>query len=223
MAAITGTVLAAGATAYAADKSSDAAKDGARAVTGAQREAQAASNANFQPYLNAGSNALTQIQQLNAGNMDSFNESPDYQFTLTQGLQGLDRSAAARGSLFSGGQTADVLNYASGLASQQFNNYRNNLLQLAGMGQSAAGAIAGVNTGAANAIGNANANAAYAQADAKNQLVAGLAGLAANYGNNYASSRTSAYGSPSLATQANGITQANNLALTNNLSKKWGT
>ena len=72
--------------------------------------------ANLNPYIDAGGSALAQMQKLNSGDYSSFKESPDYQFSLNQGLQGLDRSAAARGSLYSGGHSADVLNFAQGLA-----------------------------------------------------------------------------------------------------------
>src|SRR5688572_29587105 len=127
MAAITGTVIAAGATAYSANQAKKGAQGAANSTAAAQGEARAANQANMQPWLNAGTGALAQMQQLNSGNFSSFKESPDYQFTLEQGLQGLDRSAAARGGLYSGGQQADVLNYATGLASQQYGNFYNRL------------------------------------------------------------------------------------------------
>ncbi|XTQ92553.1 hypothetical protein ACQR5W_11575 [Xanthomonas sacchari] len=190
MAAVTSAVVAAGATAYAANQAKKGAQGAANATIRAQDQARSANQANMQPYLDTGTNALNQLAQLNAGNYSSFNESPDYQWTQQQGLQALDRSAAARGSLYSGGQTADVLKYSQGLASQNYNNYKNGLLQLAGMGQGAAGALAGVNTNYANAVGNANANAAYQSANANAQLGVGLAGLA----NNYLQGRQSSYG-----------------------------
>lgn len=195
MAAITGTVIAAGSAAYAANQQKKGAQGAANATTRAQAQARSANQANMQPYLDTGTNALNQLSQLNSGNYSSFKESPDYQWTQQQGLQGLDRSAAARGSLYSGGQQADVLNYSQGLASQQYNNYYNKIQNLAGMGQSAANALSGVNTNYANAVGNANANAAYQSADANAQLVAGLGGLA----NNYLQGRQSSYGTNQLA------------------------
>lgn len=193
MGVATGALVAAGvsaaAGAYSANQSKKGAQGAASATIRAQDQAYYRNQANMQPYLNAGTDALNQLTRLNSGDYSSFEEAPDYQFTLQQSLQGLDRSAAARGGLYSGGQQADILELASGLASQQYGNYYNRIYNQAGMGQSAAGALAGVNTGYANAVGNANANAATANANANSQLGAGLAGLA----NNYMQYRSSSY------------------------------
>jgi hypothetical protein len=84
----------------------------------------------------------------------NFTNTPDYQFAFQQGMQALDRSAAASGTLQSGGQTKAALQYGQGLASQQYGNYFNRLLSLSQIGQSAA---AGSATNALNA-GNSQAN-----------------------------------------------------------------
>lgn len=193
MAAITGAALVAGATVYSANQAKKGAQGAANATAAAQGEARYANQQNFQPYLNQGEAAINKLTQLNNGDYSSFMEAPDYQFTLDQSIKGLDRSAAARGALYSGGQQADLTRLASGLASQQLGNYRNNLVQLAGMGQSAAGAIAGVNTGYANAVGAANSDAANTNAAANAQMLTGLAGLGNNALQSYAAGRTSAY------------------------------
>ncbi|WP_131721572.1 hypothetical protein [Xanthomonas sp. NCPPB 1128] len=189
--------------AYSANQQKNAAKDAANASNAAQTQAWAANNANMQPYLTAGQNALTQIQQLNAGNFDSFKESPDYAWTRDQGIQALDRSAAASGSLYSGGHSADLMDYASGLASQNYGNFYNRLSGLAGMGQSAAGALAGVNTGYANAVGSTNANLALSNGSTDAALTGLLTGIGTNLGSNlltnYAGGgRASSYGNGSL-------------------------
>ena len=140
------------------------------------------------PWLNAGTSALAQMQALNSGDFSSFTESPDYQFALTQGLQGLDRSAAARGALYSGGHSADVMNYAGGLASQNYNNYYNRLVGLAGIGQTSAnqlgqfGAQNAANQGQyAMGAANARASAYGQQANAWTNALAGV-GSAVGYG-----------------------------------------
>ncbi|XQA72067.1 hypothetical protein ACM9XA_11245 [Xanthomonas sacchari] len=181
--------VSAAAGAYSANQAKKGAQGAANATIRAQDQARAENTANMQPWLTAGQNALTQMQQLNAGNFSSFKESPDYAWNRDQSLQALDRSAAASGSLYSGGHSADLMDYASGLASQQYGNFYNRLTNIAGMGQSAAGALAGVNTGYANAVGDANANAAATTANANSQLAAGIGGLA----NNYLQSRQSSY------------------------------
>jgi hypothetical protein len=163
--------------------------------------------ANLNPYIDAGSSALAQMQKLNSGDYSSFTASPDYQFSLNQGLQGLDRSAAARGSLYSGGHSADVLNFAQGLASQNYNGYYNRLAGLAQSGQNAASNLGSVGTGNASAIGGYMQNAGNAQADATinganawGNTIGQLANLAGSYygGRNAPNVTASSYGGGSL-------------------------
>jgi len=140
------------------------------------------------PWMGAGTNALAQMQQLNAGDFSSFRQSPDYQFAFDQGLQATDRSAAARGGLFSGGHSADLQAFGQGLASQQYGNYYNRLASLAGVGQQTAGQIG--QFGAQNAMnqgqyamtaGNARASAYGQQGNAWNNALSGVGG-AVGYG-----------------------------------------
>ena len=189
MAALTGALLAAGAGAYAANQQKKAARSSANASMQAQGQAYAADQANYQPYLQTGKNALGQMAQLNAGNMDSFHASPDYKWSLAQGVNALDRSAAAHGALYSGGHSADLMNYGAGLASQNYGNYYNRLASLAGMGQSSANALSGVNQNYADKISGIQSTAANQIAGANSQLATGLAGLT----NNALQSRASSY------------------------------
>lgn len=142
--------------------------------------------ANLNPYIDAGSSALAQMQKLNSGDYSSFTASPDYQFSLNQGLQGWDRSAAARGSLYSGGHSADVLNFAQGLASQNYGGYYNRLAALAQTGQNAASNLGSVGTGNAASIGGYLTNAGNAAANgyinSANAFSNGLGQLAGAYG-----------------------------------------
>jgi len=93
--------------------------------------------------------------------LEELQATPGYQFELQQGLQTLNNSAAAKGSLLSGAQLKGLTDYSQGVASTKyqdawnraqtayqsaFNNYQNNrqtkynmLAGLAGQGQSAAG------------------------------------------------------------------------------------
>lgn len=131
------------------------------------------------PWLQAGGSALTQMQRLNAGDYSSFQASPDYQFAMQQGIQGLDRSAARNGNLFSGGHSADLMKFGQGLASQNYNTYYNRLAGLAGVGQTAANNIGQFGQNAATNIGNlqvANGQARASTYDAYGQGLAGLAG-----------------------------------------------
>jgi len=158
--------------AYSANQQSKAAKGAAGAQSRAADAATAEQQRQFdltrqdqQPWMQAGQGALTQMQQLNAGDFSSFKESPDYQFALDQGLQGLDRSAAARGSLYSGGHSADLLKFGEGLASQNYGNFYNRLAGLSGTGQTTASGLGTLGANYASNIGNIGINNANNQRD----------------------------------------------------------
>lgn len=108
--------------------------------------------------------------------MAGFWASPDYNFRRTEGLRGIEQSAAARGGALSGNALRATTNFSSDLASQEFGNYYNRLANLAGIGQTAtnAGVIAGQNY--ANAAGQ-NAMAAGAA------RASGIMGSANSWGN----------------------------------------
>lgn len=153
--------IAAGGAIYGANKQAGAAKDAANASNAAtqasideQRREFDINQANQAPWLNAGKDALSQMQALNGGDFSSFTQSPDYQFALDQGQGALDRDAAARGTLFSGGHSTDVMKFAQGLASQNYNNYYNRLAGLAGVGQTAANQLGTYGQNYANSVGN---------------------------------------------------------------------
>lgn len=93
--------------------------------------------------------------------------SPQYQFALQQGILGLDTSAAANGSLLSGGHMAAILNYSQGLASQQYNNVYNQLMGVTSMGEAAGAGTASnaLYTGMGQSGNIMNAGEGAAQAD----------------------------------------------------------
>jgi hypothetical protein len=203
MAAVTGAVIAAGATAYAANQQKKAAQG---AANSAQRTADAAtaeqarqydqSREDMMPWMSAGQNALAQMGALNAGDFSSFQSSPDYVYARDQMQQGVERGAAARGSLYSGGTNVDLANALNGIASQNYGNFYNRLAGLAGVGQTTSNNLANLGQNYANAVGNnawgaANARAsAYQQsANANSQLAAGIGGIANNWAQGYAASR----------------------------------
>ena len=88
--------------------------------------------------------AIAQLQsQIEGGRQGSvpdysaFFKSPGYDFRFQEGVNALDKSAAARGKLFSGGYGRELQRYGQGLATSEFGNYANRLASLAGIGQSA--------------------------------------------------------------------------------------
>lgn len=131
----------------------------------------------FQPYQQAGTGALSGLSALAAGDYSGFQSSPDYQWAQQQGQQGMDRSAAARGSLYSGGHLADTMAYNQGLASQQLGNYRSSLMDLAGMGQNAAGSMASLGQNYATQYGNNLLTGAGARASGYQNTGENLMGL----------------------------------------------
>lgn len=55
---------------------------------------------------------------------------PGYEFARDEGIQALDRSAAARGQLNSGRQSKDLMRFATGTADQAYGNHFDRLLRL---------------------------------------------------------------------------------------------
>lgn len=121
-----------------------------------------------------------------------FKADPGYAFRLSEGLKALDRQAAARGGLISGGALKAASRYGQDMASQEyqnaFNRYQINranklqpLQSMAGMGQSSVNLL----TGAAGDYANrwATGNAANANANAAQQV--GTANAVVNGVNNY--------------------------------------
>ena len=164
------TAITVGAAAYGANQQRKAGKDiarGANAATALQREMYETTRADQAPWLEAGHRAVSQLERLNAGDYSGFTESPDYIFTRDQGIKALDRSAAARGTQFSGGQLAELARLSGGFANQAYGDYYNRIAQLAGMGQNASGIVAGSATNYANQAGANAMTAAGARADSR--------------------------------------------------------
>lgn len=75
---------------------------------------------------------VTEVQARPESNEILMQQDPGYQFRLKQGQEALERSAAARGGLLSGRAARDTADYSQGLASQEFGNSWNRLMQLQG-------------------------------------------------------------------------------------------
>ena len=145
------------------------------------------------PYREAGYNALANLQRT-AGNVPEsfkfgnyeFNADPGYGFRFSEGQKALERNAAARGGLISGGALKAATRYGQEMGSQEFGNAFNRALTsyntdvarenqlynrqaaLAGIGQTATNFT---NTaGAANAANVGNAYGAAGQAAASGYM-----------------------------------------------------
>jgi hypothetical protein len=65
----------------------------------------------------------------------NFRTDPGYQFRFEEGQRALDRGAAARGGLLSGGYGRKAIRYGQGFASNEYTNVYNRIANIAGMGQ----------------------------------------------------------------------------------------
>lgn len=100
----------------------------------------------LEPYRETGEEALVTLADLVAKGPGAFKESPGYQFRLQEGVDALERTAAAKGRQLSGRQMKDVLTYGQELASTEYDNFLNRYYKslqphttLAQMGLTAAG------------------------------------------------------------------------------------
>ena len=187
-----------------------AAGSAARAQAGAANKSAELSQQQYEqtradqaPWRAAGEQALNKLIPLSdytKFGMDQFQADPGYAFRLSEGQKALDRSAAARGGLISGGALKAASRFGQESGSQEyqnaFNRYQteraaqlNPLQTLAGIGQSAtnftgqAGQNYANTAGAAyGAAGQATASGYMGQANA----ISGGVGSYMNYnsGNN---------------------------------------
>lgn len=125
-----------------------------------------------------------------APDMSGFFQSPGYQFRRSEGTRGLERTAAAQGGAFSGNALKALAEFNSGLASQEFGSYVNQLSNIAGLGQTATNATAAYGADAAsqagrNALyaGDARASGIQGRTDAIVGGVNALGGIAGYYAN----------------------------------------
>ena len=162
-----------------------------------------------QPWHTAGKNALTQLVPLASNytpfGMEQFQADPGYSFRMDEGMKALERSAAARGGLLSGGAMKGIQRFSQGLASDEytnaFNRYQternarlNPLQSLAGMGQTSAGQIGQAGQSMTSGIGQAG-----------QALASGMTGINQNMANNLTNINQNA-----ASASANAITGAAN-------------
>lgn len=167
----------------AADKAAAASQNATNASIAEQRRQFDLTRQDLMPWMDTGGWALGKQREFLSGDMSGFEDSAGYQFARDQGIQGLDRSAAARGGLLSGGHSADLMRFGQGLAFQHADNYWNKLAGLSNTGQATASGLGSLGMGMANQIGGyhmANADAqrqsAYDKAETWRTGLAGLTG-----------------------------------------------
>ena len=146
---------------YGSNKAAKAQEKAADKAAQAQQNALATQTALAKPYVEAGKSALAQYEKLapyQPFGMKEFKADPGYGFRMSEGLKALERSAAARGLLQSGGTLKGTMQYGQNLASAEYENAFSRYLSerearmdpyryLTGVGQAAAaGQAANVGT-----------------------------------------------------------------------------
>lgn len=188
---------------YGANKAAKSQEKAAKSAAKTQKETLAAQTALVEPYVAAGKNALAEYQKMapyQSFGMRQFQADPGYNFRMSEGIKALERSAAARGLLQSGGTLKGIQQYGQNLASEEYQNAFSRYLTerearmnpysyLTGIGQAAAaGQSANIgSTGAALADiatqrGNIQAARSMGTANAFGDALSNIGTAAAGYG-----------------------------------------
>ena len=164
---------------------SDAAGDAANVQAGAANRAADLQAQQFErqvqlqePWRRAGERALGKLEAASdytPFGMNQFQADPGYGFRLSEGQKALERQAAARGGLISGGALKAATRYGQEMGSQEYTNAFNRyqterqaklgpLQSLAGVGQTSVNQLAAAGQNYANAAGEAIGAAGQARA-----------------------------------------------------------
>jgi len=179
---------------------SGAARDAAAATAAAtnratelQRRMYDESVARQKPFYDVGVNALPELvaaSKYTPFGMQQFQQDPGYAFRLKEGQQTLDRQAAARGGLISGGALKAAQRYGQEMGSQEymnaFNRYQTEraarlqpLQSLTGTSQTTANTLGSAGQTMAGNVGAAYMNQGVNQGNA---LIAGAQARQSSYG-----------------------------------------
>lgn len=150
------------------------------------------------PFYEAGVNALPgylkgigQNGELVRGfTQADYQADPGYAFRMSEGMKGLERSAAARGGLLSGSTLKGIQRYGQDLASQEYSNAYNRFRDTQGLRRNALAGVVGFAPTAAGAMTSSGQNYAtnagnqmYQQGvNTGNALIAGANARESSYG-----------------------------------------
>lgn len=148
---------------------------------------------NLRPYMEIGTGQIPNLLGILTGNglntqfdfrptQEQLEQTPGYQFTLRQGLKGIDNTSSAKGWGMSGAQARAIADYTTGLADQTYQQQYQNALQnfttnygivgdqynrlanLLALGQNAAAGVGNAGLQTASNVGNLLTSGANAQA-----------------------------------------------------------
>lgn len=154
---------------YGSQNAAEAQNKGILAGISTQQQTMGNINNLFSTQTATGNNAFTQLgnlQGLNGAAPDysGFENTPGYQFALQQGTNAIRSAAASNGSAYTPNTLANIGQFVTGTASQNYNNYVSQLLQTAGLGSSANNTLAGANLTTGGNISQLQQNSGNAQA-----------------------------------------------------------
>lgn len=198
--AIGAAAIGASASNKAANKAAQAAQDATTQNNALALDMRNRNEAAVKPYADLGLKANAAQDALMYGNdggasLNALQQSPGYQFRLSEGNRSINTGYAANGLLQSGAAQKALLKYGQDYASNEYGNRVNQLAQQQGLGLSATNALVGNNTNYTNQVtgqNNANAgaigNAALVQAQNTNNVLGTAANALGYLGGNYISS-----------------------------------
>lgn len=206
-------IIGAGASLFGGKQSADAAKDAAKQqkkatklTIKAQEKALERQIGLQEPFRQTGVNALADYgtaSQYTPFGMPQFEADPGYNFRMAEGMKGLERSAAARGILQSGGTLKGIQEYGQNLASAEYDNafrrylterqarlqpleYRIGLGQAAASGQAANVGSTATNVGnLTTSLGDIRSAGIMGQSNAYNNMLGNISGIATQGANAY--------------------------------------
>jgi hypothetical protein len=190
----------------AARDAANATADATNRATELQRRMYDENVARQKPFYDVGVNALPELvnasKYTNFG-MNQFQQDPGYAFRLKEGQQALDRQAARRGGLISGGALKAAQQYGQEMGSQEYTNAFNRyqteraarlqpLQSLTRYGQTTANTLGNAGSNMAANVGNAylaqgenQGNALITGAQARSSAYGNLADAAGKFYENY--------------------------------------
>lgn len=149
------------------------------------------------PFREAGVRALPELEaasRYTPFGMGQFQADPGYAFRMSEGMKGLERTAAARGGLISGGALKAAQRFGQEMGSQEymnaFNRYQternarlNPLQSLAGVGQTSTNVLGAAGQSYATGAGEAIGQGAQARASGYMGQANALSGALGQYMN----------------------------------------
>lgn len=149
------------------------------------------------PFREAGVRALPELEaasRYTPFGMEQFQQDPGYAFRMSEGMKGLERTAAARGGLISGGALKAAQRFGQEMGSQEymnaFNRYQternarlNPLQSLAGVGQTSTNVLGAAGQSYATGAGEAIGQGAQARASGYMGQANALSGALGQYMN----------------------------------------